>query len=68
MQVNINNYYNDIVNKFNAKQSVVLKKQFIEKYIQHIMNTINKGRGHVITRRHVTRNKRGKTKRKGFKY
>jgi len=61
-------YHNAIVNKFNAKQSVVLKKQFIEEYIQYIMNTINKGRGRVITRRHVTRNKRGKTNSKGFKY
>jgi len=61
-------YHNSIVKNFNKKNSVVLKRQFIENYIQHIIQTINNGRGLVKTRRHVTRNKRGKTKRKGFKY
>jgi hypothetical protein len=60
-------YHNSVVTKFNKKQSVVIKKQFIENYIKHIMQTINNGRGLQANRRQLTK-KRGKTKRKGFKY
>jgi len=53
-------YHNSIVNKFNEKKSIVLKKQFIQNYIQYIIDTINKGRGITRRRRRGTKKRSGK--------
>jgi hypothetical protein len=56
-------YHNNIVKKFNSLRSNVLKKELIKKYIQHIKDTINEGRGEGIQKKNKTKNAKKLRKR-----